>query len=248
MDKMIISHHDNTCSPFELIKRIEDNGEVWYARDLMPLLGYKQWRRFEDSIERAKLSCQNSENNPLVHFAEFGNLVKRSQGGGSSRSNYKLTRLACYLVAMNGDPRKVEIANAQIYFALKTRQSEIQESQVTIPKTYAEALLEAGRLALEKEKLEAENALLEEQNQQLSEAVDELFDYSSIIRIAKFNNVSEKLFKWQTLKAMSIKMKVEIKRVPSPRFEWQNLYSHDVWRYCYPDFKLPETTTLVIQN
>ena len=225
MDKLSLSHHDNTCSPFESIKCIEDNGEVWYARDLMPLLGYKQWQRFEDAIARAMLTCENS-GNPVID--NFLSEAVKSQGRPSK--DYKLTRLACYLISMNGDPRKVEIANAQIYFALKTRQSEIQESQVTIPKTYAEALLEAGRLALEKEKLEAEKVLLEEQNQQLAEAVDELFDYASIIRIAKFNHVSEKLFKWQTLKAMSIKMNVEIKRVPSPRFEWQNLYSHDVWR------------------
>lgn len=117
-----------------------------------------------------------------------------------------------------------------------------------VPQSYGEALLEAGRLQLELEKAEAEKALLEEQNEQLAEAVDELFDYSSIIRIAKYNNVPETCFKWQTLKGMSLRMKVEIKKVPCPRFEWKNLYSHDVWRVCYPDMRLPETTTLVIKQ
>ncbi|MFM6729145.1 MAG: BRO family protein, partial [Dolichospermum sp.] len=53
-----------------------------------------------------------------------------------------------------------------------------------IPQTYSQALLEAAKLAEENERLEAQNIILERQNEQLSEAVDELFDYSSIIRVA----------------------------------------------------------------
>ena len=123
-----------------------------------------------------------------------------------------------------------------------------QHSQPKLPQTYAEALLEAGRLALELEKLEAEKALLEQENSELSKNLDELFDYSSIVRIAKFNQVSEKIFNWRSLKAMSIKMGKEIKKVPCPRFETKSLYSHDVWRVTYPEMKLPETTTLVISR
>jgi prophage antirepressor-like protein len=122
------------------------------------------------------------------------------------------------------------------------------ESIPQAPQTYIEAL--KALVAAEEQKLllEAKTKILEVENQQLAEAVDELFDYSSIIRIAKFNNVSEKAFDWRKLKAASQVMGLEIKRVPCPRFETKLLYSHDAWRFCYPEMRLPETTTLVIQQ
>ena len=118
----------------------------------------------------------------------------------------------------------------------------------SIPQTYAEALLEAAHLAQENERLEQQNILLEQQNECLSEAVDELFNYSSIVRIAKFNGISETRFKWHRLKAVSTQMELEIKKVPCPRFVEKNLYSHDAWRVAYPGIPLPETTTLVVQS
>ena len=117
-----------------------------------------------------------------------------------------------------------------------------------VPKTYSQALLEAARLAEENERLEAQNLLLEQQNEELSEAVDELFNYSSIIRVAKFNGIHESQFKWHKLKTVSAQMGLEIKKVPCPRFVEKNLYSHDAWRVAYPGVSLPETTTLVVQS
>lgn len=91
---------------------------------------------------------------------------------------------------------------------------------------------------------EAENAILIEENEQLAEALDELFNYSSILRIAKFNGVPETSYSWRTLKIAARKLGLELKRVPCPRFETRLLYPHDAWRLAYPDALLPETTTL----
>ncbi|MBO3463828.1 BRO family protein [Aetokthonos hydrillicola] len=113
-------------SPFDQIRQVDiDGNEYWLARQLQPLLGYTQWRRFEETIERAKLACQNSGYVPENHFADAGNVVKRPQKGGSRQADYKLSRHGCYLTAMNGDPRKPEIAAAQNYFAVKTREAEV---------------------------------------------------------------------------------------------------------------------------
>ena len=86
------------------------------------------------------------------------------------------------------------------------------------------------RLQQQKEMLESQVEILEDDNDRQAEIIDELFDYSSIIRIAKFNNISEKNFKWSMLKVASKKLGMEIKTAPCPRYVKKNLYHHDAWR------------------
>jgi hypothetical protein len=123
--------HDQSKSPFDSIKRIDREGcEYWMARELMKLLGYVKWQRFEDAIERSKISLKNSNGNPDEHFTHLPGAVS---GKGRFGDNYKLSRYATYLLAMNGDPRKPEIAQAQSYFVVKTR-----EAETVIPQQYDE--------------------------------------------------------------------------------------------------------------
>jgi DNA-damage-inducible protein D len=114
---------------FEELKQVNQYGaEYWNARDLQPLLGYTQWRRFEDAVNRAKTSCRQSGNTPEHHFAGAGKMIILGKGGTREVSDYHLSRFACYLIAQNGDPRKPEIANAQKYFAVQTRRQEISDA------------------------------------------------------------------------------------------------------------------------
>jgi DNA-damage-inducible protein D len=113
---------------FEDLKQANDHGaEYWSARDLQPLLGYSQWRRFEDAIKRALTSCEQSGNDPAYHFAGAGKMVELGSGSQRALADYQLSRFACYLIAQNGDPRKPEIAQAQKYFAIQTRRQELSE-------------------------------------------------------------------------------------------------------------------------
>ncbi|MBN8764955.1 MAG: DNA damage-inducible protein D [Thiobacillus sp.] len=113
---------------FEDLKQVNDhNAEYWSARDLQPLLGYSQWRRFEDAVRRAITSCEQSGNNPEHHFAGAGKPITGGKGAVQIVQDYQLSRFACYLIAQNGDPRKAEIAQAQKYFAIQTRRQELSE-------------------------------------------------------------------------------------------------------------------------
>lgn len=113
---------------FEDMKSTNAHGaEYWSARDLQPLLGYSQWRRFENAIEKAVISCRQSGNDPAYHFAGAGKVITAGKGALHTLADYHLSRFACYLIAQNGDPRKAEIAHAQKYFAVQTRRQELTD-------------------------------------------------------------------------------------------------------------------------
>lgn len=120
----------HALSPFDQIKRTDERGEYWSARDLMPLMGYDQWRRFAGSVERAKASAEAQGQTVEDHFAASGKMVEIGSSATREAADYRLTRFACYLVAMNGDPRKPEVAAAQAYFAVRTRQAETSSATV----------------------------------------------------------------------------------------------------------------------
>ena len=131
---------------FEEMKQTNAHGvEFWSARDLQPLLGYSQWRRFEQAIERARTSCQESGNDPGHHFAGAGKPIVGGKGAVQTVEDFHLSRFACYLIALNGDPRKPEIAYAQKYFAVQTRRQEVSD-----------------RLAADRERLELRKQTAEE--------------------------------------------------------------------------------------
>jgi DNA-damage-inducible protein D len=118
----------STLLSFEQLKHAnEHDADYWSARELQPQLGYTQWRRFEDAINRAMSSCKQSGNKTSHHFAGAGKMVEIGSGSGRQVDDYHLSRFACYLIAQNGDPRKPAIANAQKYFAIQTRRQELSD-------------------------------------------------------------------------------------------------------------------------
>ena len=113
---------------FDSIRHIDEDGnEYWLARELQKVLEYSQWRSINYLIERAKIACQESKNNILDHFAVERKMVDIGSKTKRKIIDYKLSRYACYLVVMNGNPQKDIIALAQTYFAIQTRRQELME-------------------------------------------------------------------------------------------------------------------------
>ena len=106
--------------------------EFWYARELMPLLGYERWENFYNAIQRAMESCKTSNIVVSDHFREVTKMVTLGSGSQRRIKDYMLTRYACYLIAQNGDPKKEEIAFAQSYFAVQTRKQELIEERILL--------------------------------------------------------------------------------------------------------------------
>ena len=139
--RAVVEKAFNAQSPFDSIKRTgEDGVEYWSARDLMPLMGYTgvgSWGNFSNNaVRRAEQSAQNTGMTCL-----FRHVTKKGTGGRPSTDVY-LDRMAAYLVAMNGDPNKPEVASAQSYFAAQTRVAETQPPALNLPQDYPSALRE----------------------------------------------------------------------------------------------------------
>lgn len=168
-------------SPFDSIRRVREDGtEYWLARELQPLLGYDRWENFSASIGRAWHAVSNSEGvgSAENHFRDATKMVPI--GSGASRAVYdpELTRFACYLIAMNGDPRKPEIAAAQTYFAVKTRQAELVEQRQALPKSYAEALRELAATVEQRDTAQAKVIELHPKAESWDKLADTGADYS----------------------------------------------------------------------
>ena len=105
--------------------------EFWYARELMPLLGYERWENFEKAVKRSMDSCETAGITVPDHFREVTKMVQLGSGSQRAVKDYMLTRYACYLIAQNGDVKKEEIAFAQAYFAVQTRKQELIEERIS---------------------------------------------------------------------------------------------------------------------
>ena len=119
-----------TEKTFEEIKHIDEYGnEYWFARELMPTLGYKDWRYFDGVIEKSKLACENSNIPIIEHFVVDNKTIKMPKNAAKNIKDYKLSRYACYLIAQNANPRLKVVALAQTYFAVQTRKQELTREE-----------------------------------------------------------------------------------------------------------------------
>lgn len=140
---------------FESIKRVNEYGqEFWYAREMQKVLEYTEWRNFLKVIAKARDACENSGMPVNECFVEVNKTSPMPHGGTKPLDDVMLSRYACYLIAMNGDPSKAVIALAQTYFAVKTRQQELIEN-------YDQLTEDQKRLSIRREMIEHNKSLAE---------------------------------------------------------------------------------------
>jgi DNA-damage-inducible protein D len=107
-------------SPFDAIRQVdEQDNEYWSARDLQRLLGYKNWREFEDTIKRARIACQNSAQKPEDHFGDAPKMVSLGSGSQRKVKDYHLSRHACTLVTQNYESDDHFVQTAKMIKAAK---------------------------------------------------------------------------------------------------------------------------------
>ena len=112
-------------SPFESIRKIDEDGhEYWSARDLAKVLGYTEYGKFKNAIQKAEIACENSGQVIADHFAHVSEMVSIGSKAKRKIEDVRLSRYACYLLIQNADPTKDIVALGQTYFAVQTRRQE----------------------------------------------------------------------------------------------------------------------------
>ncbi len=111
-------HFDEDRPSFEDLGK--DNGAThWDESIVMEALGYQSDQSFRKALTRAKQACLSLGIQCEEHFPLQEN------------GRHAITRFGCYLVAMNGDPRKPQVAAAQAYFATiaETFQTHLEHAE-----------------------------------------------------------------------------------------------------------------------
>lgn len=108
-------HFEKDRPSFENLGR-QNGFRYWFARDLMKMLGYTDYAAFKrGAINKAMTVCSTLDIDVAANFEQDMRDID-----GIKQPDYRLSKFACYLVAMNGDVKKKEVAKAQAYFITVT--------------------------------------------------------------------------------------------------------------------------------
>ena len=198
----------------ELIKVTEANGKQ--------LVSARELHKFLENTDNVNTWFKRQADRAMLVENEDFTSVAILQTSGQKAIDYAISLSSAKEIAMlNGGDRGKQ---ARLYFIECEKQL-----QSKAPKTLKEALI----LALQQQE---QIELLEAKTENLNTVLDNLLEWVSILKVAKFNNVHEKKFNWRNLKNKSAELGYMVKKAESPRYGFQNLYHIDVFRACYPEY------------
>jgi DNA-damage-inducible protein D len=106
-----------------------ENGDCyWYAHEFMESLGYQTWQAAQPVIQRAMGSCTKIDIDPTEAFSR-----ETIFADGKPFVTYRLTRFACFLLAMHADSKKPQVAKAKAALAAIADiliQAKVQENDL----------------------------------------------------------------------------------------------------------------------
>ncbi|MBI1345695.1 damage-inducible protein D [bacterium] len=105
MTEISLFHFEEDRQCFEDLA-IKNGANLWEQSDVMSALDYRSEEAFRKLVMKAMQACLT------LGIPTEDNFHRQADG------TYRFTRFACYLLAMNGDPKKLQVAAAQLYFAV----------------------------------------------------------------------------------------------------------------------------------
>ena len=103
---------------FDAIRRTDENGnEYWSSRDLCNAMGYSTNWKFQNVINKAITIANQKGMNIDDHFNQTVDMVKLGSGAYRKVNIFRLSRMACMIIAENADGKKPLVQQAREYFS-----------------------------------------------------------------------------------------------------------------------------------
>jgi hypothetical protein len=130
-------------SPFDQFRRVRPDGtEYWSARDVQVPFGFSRWENFKNPMRKATNDfIAIAGGNADDHFHQVVKMVPTGPGAMRPIEDYHLSRVACYLTALNCNTE--EGSHARGYFAARTRQAELLTARPAVSQPDAPPVVRA---------------------------------------------------------------------------------------------------------
>ena len=125
---------------FDAIRRTDENNkEYWSSRDLCNAMGYSTNWKFQNVINKA-IAVANQKGMKIdEHFNQTVDMVKLGSGAYRRVNIFRLSRMACMIIAENADGKKPLVQQAREYFSQSVSITELikksLESNILLYKT-----------------------------------------------------------------------------------------------------------------